>query len=134
MSTVKDINRVGNIDLRKCDNTLEIVKWEKNDLYNKQEDYEVPDKRGLCKSKSSYHAWVHESCFKNPEFCYTLASWDLKEKEPDLRYCGRRPLDLLMGEYEVFEQLVREGYEFIERNDNDSKRYKTKFVLKTNNK
>lgn len=130
MSTVRDINRVGNIDLRKCDNTLEIVKWEKNDLYNKQEDYEVPDKRGLCRSKNSDHAWVHESCFENPEFCYTLASWNLKEKEPDLRYCGRRPLDLLMGEYEVFEQLVREGYEFIERNNNDSKRYKTKFTLR----
>lgn len=122
MSKIKDINRVGNIDLRKCNNTLEIVKWVENDLYNKQGDYESPNKLGLCRSKNSVHSWVHESCFKNPEVCYTLASWDLKEKEPDLRYCGRRPLDLLMSEYEVFEQLVREGYEFIERSDNGSKK------------
>lgn len=119
-SRVEDINRVGNIDLRKSYDHLEIVKWNTNRMYGKQDQYDAPDARGLCKSKTDPYIKVHEDCFKQPEFCYTLASWDLADEEPDLRYCGRRPLDLMLDEYDVFEQLVREGYEYIERNKENS--------------
>ena len=115
-SRVEDINRVGNISLRKLHDHLEIVKWDVNRMYGKQNQYDAPNAHGLCKSITDPYIKVHKDCFVHPEFCYTLASWDLTEEEPDLRYCGRRPLDLMLDEYDVFEQLVREGYEYIERN------------------
>lgn len=117
---IYSIDRIGNIDLRRSHNYIEIVKWQPNDLYNKQDQYGKPDANGLCESRTDPCIKAHEDCFKYPEYCYVIASWDLADEEPDLRYCGRRPLDLMLDEYEVFEQLVREGYEYIERNKENS--------------
>lgn len=107
-------DRIGNLSLRVSGNILEIVKWYPNHLYDKKQNFSQPDECGMCRSKDNTHYFVHKGCFDSPETCYTLASWNLREKEPDLVYCGKRPLELDPREHDIFEKFIREGYEYIE--------------------
>ena len=50
------------------------------------------------------------------EYCFTIASFDIKKRdeEPDLKWVGKRPLDLQEFEFEIFMELVRTSYDIIE--------------------
>lgn len=91
--------RKDNLEFRwaSCNGQFEIVKW-------------IPSTNKLSDSK---------------EFCIVIASFVNVDKEGncDLRYCGRRPLDLNKEEFEDFQDLVRFGYDEIKKmyeKDNDS--------------
>ena len=93
--------RIGNIECRFSQNRYEIVKWEINPYYRSEdrlvsegyEKVEYPD--GSFSFKKEYHN-INESCFKNPESCYTISTLEFDEKEYccELRSVGNRLLKL----------------------------------------
>lgn len=53
-----------------------------------------------------------------PEHCWTIATFEYdRDGYPELRYCGRRPLDLEKDDMEIFLNLIQEGYRY-KRDDN----------------
>ena len=49
----------------------------------------------------------------NAECCWTVATFEYdKDGQPELRYCGSRPLDLDEDQSKVFQSLIKEGYKF----------------------
>lgn len=49
-----------------------------------------------------------------PEHCWTIATFEYdRDGYPELRYCGRRPLDLNKEESEIFLKLINEGYKYV---------------------
>ena len=111
---IKDIHRIDNLSIRWStfeEKILEIVKWEKNYLYGREHEFVGPDSNGIYRTKDRSFA-THKSSFTIKEYCYTLASWDTTD-EPDLVWCGRRPLDLESKEFNDFIELVRMGYDYL---------------------
>lgn len=99
--------RIDNIECRPIkgkENAFEIMKWHKNDLYNKQNEflekgYELKD--DIYKKDNFGYS---ESCFINPESGYVIAILDINLKEPDitLRSVGDRLLRLKKKEKKAF--------------------------------
>ena len=98
-------------------NYFEIVKYYPNSYYGKESEYEFDEDRNLYKGKY-FNTFINKSCFKNPESCFTLASWvdiDHDEKTPDLKFVGKRPLELDEDELKDFLICAKEGQDFIEK-------------------
>jgi hypothetical protein len=109
--------RVNNIECRKYTATktddvhYEIVKWEKNLYFGKEEEYRKDgyvDSFGgdfLQKNGSS----IQKTFFNHEETCYTVASLNLNRKEPDvyLESVGSRLLDLTPEEIQDFFEVYR---------------------------
>jgi hypothetical protein len=99
---------------------FEIVKWSSNGYYGKLEEYlengwEIS--HGGEKLEKD-RIGIDLSLFtRNPETCYTLASWtnmDHDECSPDLRFVGSRPMDLFEEEQATFMELTGESQIYIE--------------------
>lgn len=100
----------------------EIRFWYPNSYYGKKDEFEsVGD--GMYIHKHSDSDWwrVHESCFKHPESCYTLGSfeWDDREEFYEFHFCGSRPMDLKEEHWESFRELLIYGNEMLNSNDED---------------
>ena len=101
----------------------EIVKYEPNYYYYHKDDFkEVPYRPGNYvrkDDKEPYYSFVHESCFKNEETCYTIASfredWDGDYLEGyELVFCGDRPATCLdKSEDKTFMEIVRYAYNYL---------------------
>lgn len=120
MTKEEKINkRIGNLQLRKATYlgkaperpSYHIEKWEPNGYYGNEEKfidegdyYRHPDDAYMC-------VRIHKSCFKHPETCYSIASfeWDDHEAIYELHFIGDRPLYLSKEEREVFWQLIELG-------------------------
>ena len=88
-----------------------IEKWETNSYYGNEdkfikegEYYMHPDDAYKC-------IRIHKSCFKHPETCYAIASfnWDDHEEIYELHFISDRPLHLSKEEREIFWQLIEFG-------------------------
>ena len=96
--------RINNIECRKYKSTktkeihYEIIKWYENKYFNKRDKMLSKDFKetfsGDGTTNGSYT--IDNSCFKNKESCYTIASLYLNYREPDiyLKSVGSRLLDL----------------------------------------
>lgn len=114
--------RIGNLSIRVATYLCEtpehpsyhIDMWYPNPYYGKESDYVYDEEGGFYKS-NDYHSFrISESCFKHPESCFSIASFDYdKEGFYELRYIGSRPIDYLKTEEEMmnFQELIRYGNE-----------------------
>jgi len=96
---------------------FEIVKFEKNQFFGKEYEYEMAHDPDYYRQKNGF-GLIHKSCFKNPETMYMIASWDNidhDELTPDLRFVGNRVFDLNSEEQLIFMQLAKIGQEEIQR-------------------
>ena len=121
--------RIGALQLRKAPYLGEepehpsyhINKWETNPYYGNEDKfvdegdyYRYPDDAYRC-------IRIHKSCFKSPESCYSIASfdWDDHEEIYELRFVGDRPIHLSHEEREIFWQLIELGEEVLNKYNND---------------
>lgn len=113
--------RIDNLELRRTqtlDNKdyWEIVKWEPNRFYGKEEEYEL--EQDFYVKKGNPRIKVSTSCFTTKEVCYTLARFkgeiDPECGEyrdcPDLVSVGTRPFVLTEDEEKGFKELVKQAY------------------------
>ena len=100
---------------------FEILKWEPNQYYGKLQEYLnngwTVSFGGEFLQKD--HTSISLSFFtQSPEHCFMLASWtnmEHDEKSPDLKFVGRRPMDLNEEEHLIFMRLAKSGQEHIEK-------------------
>ena len=109
--------RINQIECRFSQGRYEIVKWQPNRYYNKQQEY---IDNGWELSGGMYrlnNTNISEGCFVNPETCYTIATLHYDDGECccDMRTVGPRLLDLSKSErvdffavYEYAEDRIRE--------------------------
>ena len=104
--------RINNIECRKYKATkvdklfYEIVKWDTNSRYGKEEEYRANGYEDsfsgdfLVKNGHS----ILKTFFTTKEFCYTIATLELNYHEPDvnLKSTGSRLLDLKVSEVKDF--------------------------------
>lgn len=120
--------RKKNLEIRKTKSLrdeyyTEIVKWYPNIYYGNKHHYREVEP-GMYK-KINGEPWetycsVHESCFENPECCYTLATIDNRDdEEPNIVSVGSRPFDLNEEERCIFYELVKGFYEDYRNRDCD---------------
>ena len=110
--------RINNIECRFSQGRYEIVKWFPNCYYGKEQEY---IDNGYVLSGGFYrnaNVSIGESCFKNPESCYTIATLHYDDGEGccDMHTIGSRLLDLNKSEradffavYEYAEDRIREA-------------------------
>lgn len=94
---------------------FEMVKYEPNPYYGKEEEYDVEGEYYIPKNSDGLYK-IHKSCFKNPENSYLLASWkniDDDELSPDLQFVNSRPFELDKEGQKVFWELAKLGQEHI---------------------
>jgi hypothetical protein len=109
--------RLGNLELRKavCIGNKEpeypsyhIDKWGPNPHYKQERKY-IKD-GDYYRPKDSHNCRIHKNCFKNPETCYSIASFDRdKEGFYEINFIGARPFDLNKEEREIFWKLMSIG-------------------------
>ena len=109
--------RINQIECRFSQGRYEIVKWQPNAYYNKQQEY---IDNGWELSGGFYRSnniSIGESCFVNPETCYTIATlhYDKGEGCCDMKTVGSRLLELSKLEradffavYEYAEDRIQE--------------------------
>lgn len=109
--------RINDIECRFSQGRYEIVKWQPNTYYKKQQEYIevgwVLEDGFFRKDNTSIQAHI----FDKPETCYTVATlhYDADECWCDLRTVGSRLLDLDAADrndffevYELSEKKIRE--------------------------
>jgi hypothetical protein len=108
--------RVGNIELRYSYGIYEVVKWEKNNYYGREGNYEK-----ICEGENTYYlygdssAHISPSCFQNPESCFTLGSFVFDSDEmPDFRTIGDRPYKLEKKEFIYYNILIDNAFKVFE--------------------
>ena len=109
--------RINQIECRFSQGRYEIVKWQPNCYYNKQQEY---IDNGWELSGGFYrlnNTSISETCFENPETCCTIATlhYDEDERCCDLKTVGPRVLKLSKPEradffavYEYADDRIRE--------------------------
>lgn len=108
--------RIDNIECRFSQGRYEIVKWQPNHYYNKQEEYLADgwelDGGFFRRDNVSIQATI----FNSPETCYTIATlkWDADENCCDMETVGPRLLDLNINDrndffdvYQMAEDRIR---------------------------
>ena len=111
--------RINNIECRFSQGRYEIVKWQRNLYYGKQEDYITEGwilDGGFFRNRSN-NVSIQASAFDMPETCYTIATLHYDDDEGccDMKTIGPRLLDLDKPElndffavYEYAEDRIRE--------------------------
>ncbi len=113
MAQVKSQKRIGNVEYRTVVSInghkyVEIVRWVPNSLYGKEDEFE----KSPFDSKTKNGAVYDNSCFKNPEVCYTIATIDYAD-EPDIKSVGMRAFDLDEQDEKDFKKLIRYAYQYV---------------------
>lgn len=111
--------------ITKSFNYFSIDKVYSNEYYGKESEYIF---NGDSYRSSDHSCRIDPSCFKHPETKFMLARWedmDNDEKSPDLRFIGKRPIELTEEELKDFWSCVKIGQEHIESvlNDFDEDEY-----------
>jgi hypothetical protein len=113
MARVKSQKRIGNIEYRAVVSSwnerkfIEIIRWVPNSLYGKEDEFE----KSPFGSKTKNDVVYDDSCFKNPEFCYTIATIDYAHK-PDIKSLGMRTFELDEQDEKDFKKLIRYAYQY----------------------
>ncbi len=113
--------RIGNLEIREavyiCRNLPEHISyyidyWELNPYYGKESDF-IKDGEWYRPNSEhySYHR-IHRNCFKNPESCYAIGSfdWDYHESCYEFRFIGDRPMNITEEERKIFWELIDYGF------------------------
>lgn len=107
--------RVNNIGFRVEHDTLHIVKYYKNPYFGNydkmiEEGWEETS-NGLRKGRVN----ISNSCFKNPESCYTVAILepDKEEYTTNLRTVGDRVLDLNKNDRNDFFKVYKKAHKYL---------------------
>ena len=113
MARIKSQKRIGNIEYRTVvsfngHKYIEIVRWVPNSLYGKENEFEKSPFDNKIKDGAVYD----DSCFKNPEVCYTIATIDYSD-EPNIKSVGMRAFDLDEQDENDFKKLIRYAYQFV---------------------
>ena len=116
MKEIKNL-RIGNLEFRKASYLLEepenpaysIDMWIPNPHYGKELEYIKKGSQYYPKENSHYS--IHESCFKYPECCYSLGSfeYDKHERYYEFHVCGDRPIDMPKECRDDFWKLLEYG-------------------------
>ena len=111
--------RIGNLELRKASYlgkepkvpAYHINKWVPNEHYKQQRKY-IKDGDFYKPKNSEFQYRIHKNCFKNPESCYSIATfcYDEKEEYYEFSYIGNRPLSLNDEEFNNFQKLIKIGF------------------------
>lgn len=116
--------RINNIEFRptvgifKQETYYEIVKWCENTFYGKDDEYEKTQFGNLRHKEYGY--FISESCLKNKETCFTLATFEnTNEEEPNLRSVGKRPFELTAKEHNDFISVVHYGFDEMKKKYNE---------------
>lgn len=93
-----------------------IVKWHPNEYYNKQDEF-IPIKEDpkFYQHPKFTFCKVHKDCFKYPETCYSIATfeYDSYENFYELHFVSDRPLDLNEDEIKTFWELIKFGNTYL---------------------
>lgn len=108
--------RVNNIGFRMYYDNIHILKYYKNRYFGnyermiKEEGWEESS-NGLYKDGVT----ITDSCFKNPESCYTVAILELDKEEytTNLRTVGDRVLDLNKKERDDFFKVYKKAHKYL---------------------
>ena len=106
--------RIENIECRLSQNQYEFVRWYPNKYYGTKnkliaEGYELhnihDDNFILTKGNHT----IHDSCFLNPESCFTIATivYDKKEYYTEIKSVGNRLLGLTKKERNYFFEVYK---------------------------
>lgn len=96
--------------------SYDIALWYPNNYYGRDNEFpEDPlDNSFRTDPKYSNHR-IHKSCFKHPETCFTIASFDYDEHEGfyELHFCLDRPIEYLntVEKRDAFWELLYYGNE-----------------------
>ena len=94
----------------------DIVKWYPNEYYNKQDEF-IPIKGDpkFYQHPEFTFCKVHKDCFKYPETCYSIATFEYDEHENfyELHFVCDRPLDLNEDEIKTFWELIKFGNTYL---------------------
>ena len=117
--------RIGNLELRKASYLCEepevpayhIDKWVPNEHYKQQRKY-IKDGDYYKPKNSNYHYRIHKNCFKHPECCYSIASFDYNEKNGcyKFKFIDNRHSELSTDELITLFKLIKLGFNIL--NDN----------------
>lgn len=118
--------RIDNLHLRKASYLGEepehpsyhIDRWEPNGYYGNEHLYIKDGDYYRYKEPEYSNCRIHKDCFKNPEVCYAIASFDYDE-DYELHFIGDRPLGLNEEEREIFWKLIKLGYETLNKDYED---------------
>ena|SRR5690606_6102966 len=116
--------RVNNIGFRVEYDSLHIVKYYKNKYFG---NYEKMIEEGWKETSNGFlHrglVTITESCFKNPESCYTIAILELDRDEytTNLRTVGNRVLDLNKKERDDFFKVYEKAHKYLLKGIKDDK-------------
>lgn len=129
MKEEKVNKRIDNLQLRKATYlgkepehvSYHIEKWEPNRYYGNEDKFIIDGNYYRYPDNEYGFVRIHKSCFRHPETCYSIASfdWDDHEGIYELRFVGDRPLDLSKEEREVFWQLIELGEEVLNKHNGD---------------
>jgi len=123
-----DKKRIENLEFRPASYLLPRDKWPKNPAWNI--DYWYPNSYYGKESEfekdgdwylypDNHHCRVHKDCFKNPQSCMAIASFNYNSNEGcyELEFVGDRPIGLTKEEREIFWELLEYGFNQLNKNE-----------------
>lgn len=92
----------------------DIVLWYPNLYYGRDDEFpEDPSDNSYRLDPKYQNHRIHKSCFKYPESCFTIASFDYDSHENfyELHFCLDRPIEYLNTpeKREIFWELIKYG-------------------------
>ena len=116
--------KINNLELRKASYLTEepehpsyhIDLWYSNPYFGKESEFIEDGDYYTYKDRNGFK--IHKNCFKNPESCYAIASFDWDGSMYELCFIGDRPLS---KEYnrDDFWTLIELGYKLLNKNETD---------------
>ena len=98
--------------------SYEVVRWYSNPHYGNEDKY-IKEGDWYRDPNSSLNYRIHKDCFKNPESCYTIASFiPDRDGEYEIRFCGDRPLDPEVS-WKDFYKILQYGNTYLNNSNND---------------
>ena len=129
---IKESKRIKNLEFRRATYLLpedqwpenpsyHIDYWYPNPYYGHDDDYpEDPSSPSFRLYPTYPNCRVHKDCFKNPESCFAIASFDYdKEGYYELHFIGDRPLDLTKEERETFWEIIEYGDKVLNKEERE---------------
>ena len=104
--------------------SYDIILWYPNPYYGRDEEFpEHPLDNSYRTDPKYWNYRIHKSCFKKPESCFTIASFDYDEHEHfyELHFCLDRPIEYLntIEKIKIFWELLNYGNEQLNTNGNE---------------
>ena len=96
--------------------SYDIALWYPNNYYGRDNEFPEDPLDNSFRTDPKYSNYrIHKSCFKHPETCFTIASFDYDEHEGfyELHFCLDRPIEYLntVEKRDAFWELLYYGNE-----------------------